>query len=386
MIRGLLLAALVVVLVGALPGPASAQTLLLGAAGLGRPVRPLDARARAMGGAAVALHRDNLSAVNPASLSWLGGSGIWGTFMPESRSVKGPGISGDVRTSEFPLGRIGLPVSEGWAVAIGFGGFLNQDWTAQFEDTLNLSSGDLPYQETRQSSGGISQFRADVARALSDRWSVGVAAILYSGEVRSSVERAFPASSEFTGYTSGSAVKYSGWGGAVGVQYRPIEEMILGADASWSPHLTARNDSTGQRRRFDMPLSLDVGGSWEMTPGFVLATSAGWSGWSVIPERQVRGGVNDAWYAGFGTELRALSNLSTAIYLRLGAHLERLPFELRGNALSERTFSFGLGGDFGNGQGRGDIAVELGKRGSISDNGLEESFTRLTFSVAVFSH
>ena len=61
-----LLLTLLVVASALAPARALAQVNLLGATGLGRRVLALDARARAMGGAGVALHGGNLSAINPA--------------------------------------------------------------------------------------------------------------------------------------------------------------------------------------------------------------------------------------------------------------------------------------------------------------------------------
>lgn len=363
----------------------AAQLPIPGAAGLGRRVRPLDARARALGGAAVALHGGSLSALNPASGARFSSAGLWASFMPESRSVSGPDLGGDLDASDFPLGRVNLPVAGDWAIGAAFAGFLDQDWTVQFVDTLDLSTGKLDFQETRVSDGGVSQFRLEVARSLSDRVNVGVAGLIYRGEVRRSVERLFPASENFEPYDAGTAIQYAGWGLAGGLEFQPVEEMILGASVSWGPGLEATNDTSGAQVEFDLPFMLDVGGSWLLTPDLVVAINAGWEGWSAVDDRLVTGGTNNAWRAGLGFELRALRGMSSAAFLRLGGRIERLSYELRGGAPWERALSFGLGAEFGDGRGRLDTALELGTRGDEEINRVEETFTRLTFSLAIFA-
>ena len=61
---------------------------------------------------------------------------------------------------------------------------------------------------------------------MAERWSLGLAANLYSGEVRRTVQRAFDAASGFSTYTSRAAIQYRGWGFALGTEFEP-------ASVSW---------------------------------------------------------------------------------------------------------------------------------------------------------
>ncbi len=362
---------------------AQAQVRLLGEAGLGRRMRPLDARARAMGASAVALHGGNLSAVNPASAVHLTIAGAWATFMPENRSVKGA-ARGDFRTQDVPLIRIGWPVSERWIASVGFGSFLDQDFGVQFVDTLTLSTGDIEFQETRTADGGISQFRFELAGIMAERWSLGLAANLYSGEVRRSVTRAFEAASGFTTYTSQAAIEYRGWGFALGTELEPVPEMLVGAVFGWGFGLDVENDSTGASGEVGLPLALDVGASWQLTPDFIVAMQAGWEDWSTIRDDAPETGANDVWRFGAGAELKAISGTSSEVFVRAGASFERRPFRLQSGWPWERAFGFGLGLHLANGRARLDGTMELGRRGDIERENVEESFTRLSVSLAVF--
>jgi hypothetical protein len=387
--RGLLLAGLAVLFALLKPASGAAQSdeslPLLGNAGLGRPLQPLDARARGMGGAAVALHGANLSMVNPSSMLGLAVPGVWMTFMPETRTVNSDIAQGEINTADFPLARMVIPFRQTWAVGVGFGSYLSQNWSAQFVDTLQLSTGDVPYQETRSSEGGISQIRLEVARRVSERWSLGLGGIYYFGKTALTVERAFSTDANFRGYLASDGIEYDGWGLAAGAEWRPMPEMIVGVAGSWGAGLKLEADSSGAQKEFDQPIALDLGASWRLTPDFILALAAGWTQWSKLSDQLPEPGASDDWRFALGGELRLLGNETTRVDGRLGARLERLPFRLRRGAPWERAVSLGLGTLFRGGLGRIDAAFELGKRGQKDTNEIEETFSRWTITLSVFS-
>lgn len=375
---------LVLLAAALLPLPSYAQETLIGPTGLGRLVRPLDSRARGMGNAGVALHGQNLSAVNPASLTQLTSAGFWGTWLPETRTVKVGENSSDVSTVDFPLFRIAAPLGGRWAAAVSIGSWLDQDWTVQFTDTLGLSTGDVAFLETRQSDGGVTRFRFELAGAPSRILSLGAAGVVYRGETRRVVDRTFEEGSDLAPYLSRAAIKYEGWGFVFGAELRPIPEMIVGLAAGWGPGLEIREDSTGDRVDIDLPLTVDLGGSWQLTPGFLFALAGGWAGWSVADDQLPQNPISDAWYVAGGAEIRAVSGERTAVFLRVGGHWERQPFELRGGPPSERALNVGFGATFRGGRARLDASLEFGKRGSLETNNVEESFRRLSVTIGIF--
>lgn len=373
-------------LIGAsLATPLQAQNDLVGTTGLGRLLQPTDARARALGGSAMALHDGNLSAVNPASMSRLRLTGIWATYLSEKRDVTGEGISGDVTTVDFPLARAALTTGQRWTVAVSAGTFLDQDFGVQFIDSLELSTGFVEFEETRTSNGGVAKFGLEVSRTLGTQWTLGLAAQVYRGESILQVDRAFEEDADFLPYRSVAAVQYRGFGGALGMEFQPIPEMILGAAASWGPGLDVENDSTGAELDLPLPLTIGGGGSWQLTPGLLAALSLEWQGWSALDE-DLASGANDSWRFGGGLEYALTSSERTALLLRLGGRWARLPFKLQGNAPSERAFTFGLGVRLQGGRAHIDATGEVGSRADIESNGVEESFNRYSVSLAVFTN
>ncbi len=375
------------------PAQAAGQVQLFGTVGLGRPVRPLDGRARALGGAAVVLHGGNLSAVNPASLARINSTGLWLSYQPESRTLKGELASGDTETASFPLFRMALPMSRRWVAGVAFGSVLDRNWGVQFTDTLSLTTGDAPFQETRTSDGGITQFRLEGGFVVSRRWTIGAAFQYFFGESRVEVTRVFlprpdtvPAD-PLQPFVSSTAIRTTGWGLTLGTEFQPADELILGLVATWGSDLTVRDDSTGAEIKVGLPVGLDVGASWLLSPEVLFAVAGGWKNWSRARADLPDSGVEDAWRVGGGLEVRFLSSGEAwATLLRLGGSYEKLPFKLEGGSPWERALAAGLGVGFIGGRGRFDAAIEFGRRGNQDTNAIEESFTRYTFSVAVFTN
>jgi len=365
-------------------GPLAAQTQLLGTVGLGRPGRGVEARARALGGAGVALHGGNFSAVNPAAIARINTPGVFLTFGQENRDIEGDFASGDFATADFPLVRIAIPLGRN-VVGLSVSSFLDQDWGVQFVDTLSLSSGEASFRETRESDGGVSEFRLELARVFSEKLSLGVAGSLFSGENRQRVEKAFSVESDFSPFESQTSVEYTGFGISLGAELQPFPEMILGAALRWGGPLHVESDSGGAELDTEVPSAADVGASWQLTRDFIFALAAGWENWGTTADDLPQVEAVDSWRFGGGVELRALSNPSTSLFVRLGGSLERLPFELEGDAPWARAASFGLGLNLREGRGRLDATVEIGSRADRDSNGIEESFTRYLFGLAIFT-
>lgn len=374
---GALVAALLV------PIEAAGQAQLLGTVGLGRPGRGTDARARALGGAAVALHGGNFSAINTAALARINTPGVFLTFGQENRDIEGEAVSGDFATADFPVIRAAIPLGR-HVLSISVANFLDQDWGVEFVDTLRLSSGDVPFQETRESDGGVSEFRFEWASVISQRLSLGIAGLLFSGETRQRVEKAFQTESGFRPFESETSIEYSGWGASLSAEYEPLPEMLVGAVFRWGGDLDARTDG-GSELDTQVPLALEVGGSWQLTPELVVAVTSGFENWGELGGDLPEARPVDVWRFGGGIELRALSNPSSALFLRLGGRLERLPFEVGEGAPWERVGAFGLGLNLREGRGRIDASMELGNRADLESNGVEESFTRFMFGLSIFT-
>lgn len=380
------LSPLIVALAALLPAEGLAQQLnLLGTAGLGRRVLPLDARARGMGGAGTALHGGNMAALNPASAIRFNTSGIWATYTPERRTASGQLASGTFDTEDVPLVRLVFPFGDRFAASITAGSYLDQDWGYQFIDTLQLTNADVAFQETRTADGGVTQFRLEMAALVGEGWSLGGGLLVYSGESRRKVSRVFEVGSGFNEYNSNTAINYEGWGLSLGGEVQLIPELILGVAGTWGADLWAANDSTGQGLGVKLPITLDAGASLQLTNSFVLALAAGWEGWSTTAKDLPNATASDTYRFAGGMELALVRTERTQLMFRGGAYTGRLPFEVQSEPVGERALTLGFGLSLIGGRARIETSAEFGSRGSIDRNGVEESFTRIGLGLAVFS-
>jgi hypothetical protein len=364
------------------PAPAHGQagvSLL----GLGRPESPTDARIRGMGGAGVVAHGRNLSLWNPAALADVASPGVLLTTSTESRTVRGDRARGDLRGTRFPVGQLVYPVGERWAVAAGWGGFLDQDWLLSFRDSLALGDDTIPFTENRSSDGGVVRLRGTVAWQAADALHLGLGLDRYVGDVIREVSRRFddPAAGLLS-YRDRARWTYRAWGLALGLAFVPDPDIRLGATLAWTSELEARRDSVAQTARFPMPLRADVGGSWQLTPELLWVAYAGFAGWSRTG-RALPGGARNTWALGTGIEYAFARSEATTYRIRAGYRRADLPFQDGGGTGGEHAWTAGAGGAFAGGLVGLDLAFEWGRRGDAARLGVEESFRRISLSLAV---
>jgi hypothetical protein len=338
-----------------------------------------------MGGAGVSLHGGNLSAVNPATAARFSSSGVWATYMPERSEVEGEFANGTTTSEVVPVIRLVWPWGGRWAVAVSAGSYLEQNWGVQFIDTLSLSFQDVAFEETRTSDGGVTQIRLDVAGIAMEKVSLGGSFLFYTGQVRRRTKRVFEDEVNFRTYEFNSATDYRGWGLAVGAEWEPIPEVLVGGAFTWNQSLRIADDTTGEGFDIPLPLALNVGSSWQLTPELLLAVALGWEGWSKVASDLPNASAVDTWGFGGGVEYALAVGENNRWLVRGGFHADKMPFEVRGGAVWDRGFSLGAGVVLATGRARLDFAAEFGGRGDKSVNDIEESYRRFSLGAAVFT-
>lgn len=384
--------ALAAVALGA--GGAAGQTPAT-SVGLGYPVPPLDARAAALGGTGVGLLEGSFAMGSPADLVQFSESSLSVSAAPEAVSFEGSDES--TGQSRFSTLRAVVPLGE-WAVSVGFGSELDQDWTFTTRDTLDISTGRFPFDERRENDGGISTVDVSMARSVGPL-SVGVSYQHLTGSLRQDLERQFDPSldeglTEPRPVDQSAAWGYSGWRVEGGVGLELAGRVRVAGAYAWSGDLTAERDSVvtiagdpdrpSARREFGMPETARIGASALVTDDWLLAASGGWAGWSATDGSLDDANARDAYRAGGGVEFRGLEFGSFPVDLRAGGRWRELPFSLPDRRPAEETaVTFGLGTAVAGGTGRLDIGVEIGSRGELDRTGFEESFRRFTLTATI---
>ena len=351
--------------------------------GLGRPEDPVDARIRALGGAGAVAHGRNYSLLNPAALSGVTSAGAFFGFATENRDVDGSLARGSLRGTRFPVGQLVYPLGERWTAAVGFGGFLDQEWLVTFEDTLRLAEDTIPFTENRGSEGGISQLRAAAAWRLHERVSVGLGLDLYAGDVVRSVRRRFDDPNFLLEpYQDEERWEYDAWGWTAGLVVRPIEELQIGGAFSWASSLTATRDSATREQIFPMPVRAYGGVSWRIAPDVTWLLQVGFAEWSRAAPA-LGGAAKNTWSFGTGVEAPLARRETATYFVRAGYRRVSLPFTTGGDQGREYAWSVGLGGALASGLVRADATYDIGKRGDLASVGIEESFRRFSFGLSV---
>ncbi|HLU24898.1 MAG TPA: hypothetical protein VKZ58_04275 [Longimicrobiales bacterium] len=386
--RSLLIAAAALfVTASALP----AQSLF-GTRGLGTPVAPVDARARALGGIGVGLMGMNGSLVNPAEIASIGQRSFVGAIQPTARTVELDGRSDKVGGTRFPLLQMMYPLGSRLTLGLGYGGFLDQSWGAVTEGSAVIDGQTITTRDRLESSGAIAQARLGAAYWLAPSLAVGVAAGMYTGRVDRTITREFPETAPIDDFRSRVGIRYGGPQFSAGLMWDPLPELRFGGAVIWSGDLEAKVVE-GERadRTYRMPLQAAGGMTARLAPRLLGVVGARWAGWSVAAESL--GGAEaaqDAWEFGGGVEWQTAGSGGRTYPVRLGFNYMQLPFTIEGDAPTEWSAALGLGArlesaNFGP-RAMIDLALERGGRGGASTLGLSEDFWRFTLSVGLYAY
>jgi hypothetical protein len=359
--------------------------------GLGYPVPPIDARAAALGGTGLGLIGGSLSGRNPADLRGFRRPTLGLTYAPESINVETPGSSQPTGRSRVAIVQAAVPIRS-WTVGLGFASGLDQDWGVRLQDTLRSSFGTFPYDERREHDGGVSAVTLALARELG-RFSVGIDGSLWTGSLRQSFSRDFDPSLEDPNETIGVAggearFSWSGFRFRGGAATNLGSRFRLSGVIGWSTDLTATRDSVGAddaTYSFDMPFEWAIGGSAQITTGLMATAAVGFSDWSATDSDLTNYSASDVFWYGLGLEYVGFSVFGASLPLRAGVRRTDLPFRLIGTEqLVETAGTFGVGLEVSDGLATFDLAVELGTRGDFAESFVQESFRRLSISMALF--
>lgn len=387
------------VLLAGVPAALAGQAPFTGI-GLGYPAPPVDARAAALGSTGVGLMGGTFTLRNPAELAAHPTSAISLNLAPERVDVQGPLGVNDSGRSRLSLVRAMSRIGE-WAVGVGFGTELDQDFGVRFEDTLTTSVGRFPFEEVREHDGGVSSVDVSVARELG-ALLLGVGVQRLTGSLRQELTRRFQPDVDEGGTTlqglfAETRLSYGAWRVKGGAALRLGDRALIGGSLGFTGNMEADVDTlppldprtAPASRTFDMPRSAEAGGSVLIAERLLFTAAGGWVGWSTVDGGFEGVRAEDIRWAGGGLEFIGVRLIGIGVPLRAGARVTELPFFPEGKEQPvERSFGIGVGAMFRPGAGAPaemNASLEFGSRGDLADVGLEESFRRLTIGFVLRS-
>ena len=378
-------AGLALVCCAAFTSPAAGQSFLA-RQGLGYTVEPLDARARALGGVGLGLSGVNLSLTNPAGIAGVPAAAFLVGFQFDRTETDAGAGTAAGRLPRFPVIHAALPLGQRWAISVGYGGFLDQSWASEVQDTLPGLRGEPTLVRDRFASrGGVARLRVGGARTFGERFALGLAADVFTGVVRDSLFREFPDTA--TGLFLGPALSlsersYGGVGFAAGARWTPSEALNVAASVSGGGRLRAEGPEG--ERSYSLPFSGAVGASGRVARRTLVAASGSWTGWAAAENDVAQAeGVRDVWALSAGVEQELAGRLERAYPLRLGVRYAMLPFALGNGAFpTERALTGGLGARLAGGAALLDFGGERGQR-DAGGSAFQENFWRFSASLTV---
>ncbi len=378
--------------------PAGAQSLFA-TRGMGLPVAPVDARARALGGIGVGLLGFHTSLVNPAEIGGLRRRGVSASLQPVAASSEIDGESGDFTGSRFPGIRILFPFGTRLTASLGYGGLLEQSWGIEIEERELVGSDSVDVRDVIESTGGVSQLSLAMGWA-GPNFAVGGAVGAYTGNLDRRVQRTFADSAiDLEPFDSRLRWRYKGLFATLGGRVDIAGVARLGASVTTGGTLEidgledeARDDETV------LPTRLSVGASGLLSPLWLLTAGAEYSFSSAAADRAFRAGDaiamrQDTWRVGGGAEYAGIRSTRRSFPLRIGANYAQLPYYNVGESpASEWSAALGMGfrlaGDAAIPLAVADITLERGERSGLEaatrPGGLTESFWRFTFTLSLF--
>ena len=141
-----------------LPAAASGQSLL-SAGGLGVPVDPLDARARALGGVGIGLMGGQLLPADPVSAADLNVPSVTITLANAWVDVEEGDVTSTASGARFPALGVSYPMRDWGALTLTFGSLLDQRWETTRQQRLALGQTTALVTDRFFSDGGIAALR-----------------------------------------------------------------------------------------------------------------------------------------------------------------------------------------------------------------------------------
>jgi hypothetical protein len=364
-------------------GQAPAQSLL-STSGLGTPLEPVDARARALGGLPLGLPDPTMSLVNPAAAVGLPAAGLTVTFQADQISSVAGDQDQDFTTARFPVIQAAFPIGTRWVATLGYASVLDQNWAVEHSDSIFVTGQQISVTDRFRSSGGVARLRGGVGYHLLPRLDVGAAVDVYTGALRDTVYRIFTEGG-ITPSITGTTYEWQGLGFSAGARWRGSALSLSAAVSAGGALTAAAQDSGVASKDYSLPVQVDVGGSARISQQALFALSARWQGWGAADDDvSASGGARDAVQVAGGIESESLRFLGRPVPVRVGGRYAQLPFRFDGAAdfVNERAATAGIGMVLGGGAAAVDLSAERGWRGGDSA-GIDESFWRVSLSLSL---
>jgi len=363
----------------AAPSAILAQGTLSGL-GFGYPVGALSTRATATGGAFGEF--DAVSPRNPAALGGLSRTLIAAQTEPEFRTLRIGGVKESTTAQRVPLILVVFPARNRVAVAFSATTFLDRSYSTSTVGTVVIDGNTLQTNDRTDVRGSIGDLRAAAGWRLTDRFSVGVAGHLFTGDNLVATSREFADTTSFGSVLDSSRVTFFGRAVSVGAEVQLLKGLAASASYRAGGTLESRVTDT-VRTRANVPDRLGVALRYDAVPGAIFAVGIEqqrWSSMRGLGSAQVQPHDATNWHA--GAEISGPRLLGSLVQLRAGYAKGTLPFGANERSVRESRITGGFGVPLARDFASVDLSVQRAMR-SLGGSGGRESAWLLGFGVQI---
>jgi len=386
--------------------------------GLGEMSRSGFEKSRAMGGIGLAMRdNDQINYLNPASYSELDTLSFMFNFGLKGGDTRYENTNQSERNMTLNLDHLALafPITRWWKTSFGVMPFSSVGYSVTETGYLeNNVAVDYFYEGV----GGINQLYLGTSFHLVEGLDIGFNAFYLFGSLDLSRTLQFPLNSEYSVSRLEQRTIVHDFIYQFGIQYSKTfaEDFTIGLGAVYQLKTDVSADNTSVSSNFFDGTAININDSTSLSPEFILEElsdegsisipskygigftfrysdrillgfdyySQDWSQSSFFNQEQPLTNSNSM-HAGLEItpNPEAFRGYHKRIHYRMGGHYENSYLQLQGEQLKDYGISFGVGLPFKNTKTSFNFAVDMGKRGTLNNNLIEENYKFFSFSVTL---
>jgi len=386
--------------------------------GLGEMSRSGFEKSRAMGGIGLAMRdNDQINYLNPASYSELDTLSFMFNFGLRGGDTRYENTNQSERKITINLDHLALafPITRWWKTSFGVMPFSSVGYSVT--ETGYLEN-DVTVDYFYEGVGGINQLYLGTSFHLAEGLDIGFNAFYLFGSLDLSRTLQFPLNSEYSVSRLEQRTIVHDFIYQFGIQYSKTfaEDFTIGLGAVYQLKTDVSADNTSVSSNFFDGTAININDSTSLSPEFILEElsdegsisipskygigftfrysdrillgfdyySQDWSQSSFFNQEQPLTNSNSM-HAGLEItpNPEAFRGYHKRIHYRMGGHYENSYLQLQGEQLKDYGISFGVGLPFKNTKTSFNFAVDMGKRGTLNNNLIEENYKFFSFSVTL---
>jgi hypothetical protein len=347
-------------------------------------------RALGMGGVNIAVPSGyTINYNNPAGLIGLQMTRFEGSVYYEGIKVSNSAQS--AFSNSFNMNHVAFAIPFGKNVAAAFALARYSKVEYNYESASSFSG--VGYNEKFIGDGGLRQMSFSLAGRVHKQWTVGLSAQYLLGSIQRNWQILWN-SDDFSNTSDNRTEHFEGLRWVAGGIYE-YQKYHFGAYVALSSDMTKKVlqiDAVGDTTFLSYgqsasPFEVGAGGTYELNKRYLLGMDVVYSGWNGVKAFASGQNNRDALKISIGGERKPSAAISAAYfdkwYYRGGFYFQNMYASGAAGKFSNEYFlTAGFGMPFNKDKNVLDVTFELGQRGSVSANAVQDRVFRVNFSVS----